>query len=238
MRYLQSINEAIKNLNLLRYYVRRMVLDIFKVFKITGENLHRHKDRINIYRLDINIPTEDPIIIEKIKKIIDKYKPIFLKNNMVLTTDNNVYPELEFDDEFYFKPTNKYYTQFIIYVKSLFTNRVKPNKYVYHFSPSENRESILENGLIPKSSEDSVRWSKEIELGYPPLIFAVNDDDESGWYYVSKVDVWRIDTQMIDNIWWQDLNNKYLRNDLIMTDKPIPKEAIKLVKSLILQPLR
>ena len=83
---------------------------------------------------------------------------------------------------------------------------------------------ILEKGIIPKSSKESVRWSKEVELEYPPLIFAVNGDpDDGGWYYVSKVDVWEI-----DNIWWRDLNNKYFRTDLVMTDKSIPIDAIRL----------
>lgn len=238
MRYLQKINETIKNQQYLRYCIKRMVLDIFKIIKITGENLHRHKDRIHVYRLDINLPSIDNSIINKVEKIVIKYKSLFLRNNMIMSFDKHIYPRLEFDDDFNFKPTNEYYTKFSIYVKSLFTNRVKPKRYIYHFSPSENRDSILSNGLIPKPSEDSVRWSKETELSYPPLIFAVNDDDEAGWYYVSKVDVWQIDTSKIDNIWWHDLNNKYIRTDLIMTDKPIPISALKLVKSLVLPPLR
>ena len=43
MRYLLRINEAVNNLQLLRSYVKDMVLEIFKVYKITGDNLHRHQ---------------------------------------------------------------------------------------------------------------------------------------------------------------------------------------------------
>jgi hypothetical protein len=221
-----------------------MVMEIFKVYKLTGDNLHRHNDRIFNYKLDINIQSVDESIIKKIEKIINKYKDVFSKNNMILSYHKGVYPNLEFFDDdggigVDFRSSGTYYTQFVIYIKNLLTSRVKPNKFIYHYSPSENRNSILEYGIIPKSSKESVRWSKETELEYPPLIFAVNDEHEKGgWYYVSKVDVWEIDTEKIDNIWWRDVNSKFFRTDLIMTDKAIPNSAIKLVNSLTLKPNR
>ncbi len=231
MRYILKINEAVGNIQLLRFYVKKMLLEIFKIYKITGNNLHKHVDRTYNYKLDINNIPDEKLLVSKIEKIIIKYKKVFLRNNMILSYYKGVYSGYDDDDN-----NRTYYANFSIYVKNLFTNRVKSNKFIYHFSPSENRDSILENGILPKSSKESVKWSKEAELEYPPLIFAVNGDPEDGgWYHVSKVDVWQIDTTKINNIWWRDLNNKYLRSDLIMSDKHIPVYAIKLVNSLTLK---
>ena len=48
-----------------------MVLEIFKIHKITGDNLHRHRDRTYNYKLDINIPNDEAIVL-KVEKIIIK----------------------------------------------------------------------------------------------------------------------------------------------------------------------
>ena len=69
----------------------------------------------------------------------------------------------------------------------------------YGFSSSNKfRDSILENGLLPKYSGT---WSYDLE--YPPAVFAINGVDSKGneyWFPHSK-DIWRINTKKLPNQW-------------------------------------
>jgi len=109
--------------------------------------------------------------------------------------------------------------------------RVKPSKYVYHLTPEENVEYILENGLTTEMS-DPDKWGEE--LFYPKSIFASLEGDKFG--VISGDDVLlKIDTENLPNKWWVDLNfyspsdNKLLR-DFIMTYNDIPGEYISLAE--------
>ena len=107
--------------------------------------------------------------------------------------------------------------------------RVKPTKYVYHLTPEENVEYILMDGLKTEFS-DSDSWGSE--LIYPDAIFASLETDKFGMKSGDDV-MLKIDTDMISNKWWVDLNF-YLPNlniltrDFIMTFDDIPPEAISL----------
>ena len=105
--------------------------------------------------------------------------------------------------------------------KDIYKDRVKPRRFIYHSTNESNRDSILENGLLPKPHSASKEWVSDIALEYPPAIFATNE--EGSW---ASGDIWQIDTTKINNKWFKDLNiqSKYR----VMTFEPIPPEAIKL----------
>lgn len=105
-------------------------------------------------------------------------------------------------------------------LKDYRTQRMNPNRYVYHCSPKDNRESIEKNGLELKKWKDSREWKGSIDLAYPPTIFATNIKE----YCDQRYDIWRIDTKGLTNKWWYDLNfypnlPTYVP---IMTFEPIP----------------
>ena len=152
-----------------------------------------------------------------------------LDNDIIMSYKEDKQAEMSFDDDFNISSTGNFSYTYIIYCKNLYTSRVKPKAIIYHCSPIENRESILKNGLIPRESKDSKIWSKELDLEYPPAIFAINDSD-SGWYFQSKVDVWGIDTTKIPNKWWEDLNaTNVVNSKCIMTFEAIPAMYLKLL---------
>jgi hypothetical protein len=117
--------------------------------------------------------------------------------------------------------------------KSLYTQRVKPHRYVYH--SVKNGPSIMKNGLLPKGWVDSEDWSSnsfQTYLAYPPAIFATNKGLENIWR--KNMDIWEIDTKDLSNKWWFDLNfygeNDDYQHKHIMTFEPIPPEHLELVK--------
>ena len=87
----------------------------------------------------------------------------------------------------------------------------------------------MKNGLELKSREEG-NFSKELDLHYPPSIFASKDEDE--WHVEDSVTL-EIDTKGLDNKWWQDLNlfnDKLPENDTyMMTFKSISPNHIKLI---------
>lgn len=120
------------------------------------------------------------------------------------------------------------YDDFDVALKDYRTQRMNPNRYVYHCSPKDNRESIQKSGLELKKWKESREWKNSVELAYPPAIFATNIRE----YWDNKYDVWRIDTRGLDNKWWYDLNfypnlPSYVP---IMTFEPIPAKNLKLIK--------
>jgi hypothetical protein len=233
MYKLLKINEMVKNLQLLKSILRLMFKEINNFFKLTSNNIHKDEGRFNIYRVDLmHIPLE---LSTKVINILRKYKRIMLENDIIMSYSEAKYSDTVFDADFNISTTGEFKHNYIIYCKNLHTMRVKPKDIIYHYSSPEHRESILKNGLIPKESKDSEKWSKETDLEYPPVIFAVNDN-ETFWYHQSKVDVWAIDTTKIPNKWWRDINNRYGRTDLIMTFDTIPPQFITLAKSLTLKP--
>jgi hypothetical protein len=103
--------------------------------------------------------------------------------------------------------------------RNIKTQRVKPKKYVYHFTATEeSKNNILKFGLIPKTG---VNWKN---IDYPDAIFAINDESElwNGRY------VFRIDTTNLKNKWWYDLNFP-IGSKLIMTFEPIGPEHLELL---------
>jgi hypothetical protein len=104
-----------------------------------------------------------------------------------------------------------------------------PSKYVYHISPSKNRESILKQGLLPKNN---INFKDSPSLNHPPCIFV--SINEPLWKVgTPNTDVWKIDTTKIKNKWWNDMNAELMfrGENLLMTFEKIEKSSIELEHS-------
>ena len=110
--------------------------------------------------------------------------------------------------------------QIVAHIKSLHTIRVKPPRYVYHYT-SADPQSILDSGLVPMPSSSSEKWRRNAALEYPAAIFAIADD-ETKWGGKALLE---IDTRGLENKWWRDLN--FSAGPAIMTFEPIPADHIR-----------
>lgn len=151
----------------------------------------------------------------KLKEKLEDLSSTLLENGIMISFFVNYA-----DVEVYFKQINV---------------KIEPTRYVYHSSPVTNRDSILKNGLLPKSSKESREWAYSFIYSYPKAIFATMVNLDTGiinpWKSGGGIDIWRIDTNGLDNEWVIDLN--YVgekENQHIMTFQPIPPEHLELVK--------
>jgi hypothetical protein len=106
---------------------------------------------------------------------------------------------------------------------------VKTNKYVYHKSNPIFRDEISSMGLIPKGKSEA--WLSDTNIK-GKVIFATNSDNEKDWFDSTyDDDIYKIDTKLIKNKWYQDPNFYCESNNCkyIITYEPIPKSAIKLI---------
>jgi len=207
-----SINEIVKSRQLILSYIKQIEKEIKKNIKDSNvkyeyEFREYGDSKDNIFLYICNLKEEHIKIIEKISK---KWEKKLLENNVSTKhwkEDDLITGELR----------NCYILRF----KTIKTQRVKPQKYVYHFTNSEeNRDNILKFGLIPKTN---INWKW---IDYPPAIFAINSDgvrDIWGGKYL-----FRIDTTNLKNKWWYDLNFP-IGYVSIMTFEPIGPEYLELI---------
>ncbi len=224
MKHLKYLNELVKNKLSIKWHLNKalQVLNNKLTQKINKDNIKIDIDNPVYYKIQFLHTDENdhPIWISWLKNL----KSSLLKDDIILSYKDYRSPELDFiGDDLEMATTGNFKYDYIVYIKNIHTNRVKPSKYVYHYSNIENRDNILKNGLKIMSHKGSKDWSNEISLEYPDAIFAVNSNTDI-W---KKGDKWQIDTTKIKNTWWQDLNFKK-RPDLVMTFSDIPKDAIKL----------
>lgn len=105
---------------------------------------------------------------------------------------------------------------------------VKVGKYLFHRSSIENRESIRQDGLFPKTGDRRLGVDKYKE----DAIFATNSDKKSDWFDSTyDDDCWRIDTAKIpDAIWYVDFNmGTQIEHPHVMTTHSIPPDALDLI---------
>jgi hypothetical protein len=197
-----SMNEMVKN----RESAQRMADDICQRAKklISCETKTEMGDNlvISIYgmkRSDIGI----------IENMLSDYQSIAIKQDMILSFGESK-AAVKFEG-----------TKMVAYLKSIYSIRVKPQRYVYHFS-TEDKESIMKNGLQPRKSDSSKQWTNPA-LSYPPAVFAINDYS-THW---GVGNIFEIDTQGLNNKWWRDLN--FATGPAIMTFEAIPADHIRLV---------
>lgn len=128
--------------------------------------------------------------------------------------------------------------------KYLSSPAVKPNRYVYHISPAENRESIDRLGIL---SRNDIRFGPK--FNYPPAVFANNTDVFGSFYWwpfmelmfeypamgidsnqmYLEYDIWEIDTRIANTTWYSD-PGLFKDNKHIFTLDDISREAIRLVR--------
>ena len=206
MKYIKTINEMVKNHKLVNYYINSIFNRLKKIQELVN-HIKIEKNENKHYIFDI-------YTIEELKKdLIDK----ILKNFKVkLLYSGYIFTYKLFDS--------------VIrgVIKSSKIIRVKPNKYVYHYSHKKNRNEILKNGLIPQKFSNSERWGNTLTLEYEDSIFAINNENIS-WITDENTDRWIIDTTQLKNKWWIDLNLN--SKSYIMTFEPIPIEFLKLTLS-------
>lgn len=109
-----------------------------------------------------------------------------------------------------------------------------PKSILHHYSTYKNRESILQNGLIPKIGRQTLNYMSH---NYPdvdpiPMIFA-QDTRHGNFFGVYGSDVWEIDLKKANVNWYKDPIHKDDGSnwDFFVTIEPIPPHAIKLISS-------
>lgn len=122
---------------------------------------------------------------------------------------------------------------------SWFKKTVEPQRFVYHVTLAKNRDSIMENGLIPSPFENSNWRFYDEEAKYPAMVFANNSPVFHDLFYCDEIDLgpietdcldfWEIDTQSFKATWYIDLN--MLRDERhICTPHHILPQSIRLMK--------
>ena len=127
-------------------YWMNKVWDSIKDIKLRGVNSIKPSDTLFYHtedysNLKFKILTLNEGLVKKVKNILSKLSNDLLKVNIYMT--------------YYLNDTLGQFDLSEVVFKSLYTKRVSPQRYVYHCSPKENRESIMKNGLIPKASSIS-----------------------------------------------------------------------------------
>lgn len=202
-----KINELIKNPTLTKSYVDKIQKEILQ-FTNDAKFKYELNNVGSLLKVSNLIKSEIPELI----KLLDKYKKLLQKEDIILSENSEL-----FGDKI----------QWTIFFKGKYTRRVKPNKYIYHFSSDSEsiKNDILKNGLIPYQHKNSTSWSKNAALEYPNAVFAVNNEKDN-W---STGYIFRINTEGLKNKWWEDLNFEVGKTDLIMTFEPIPPNHIELL---------
>ena len=216
----EFLNEQKTNTNtnkntLLKYWMN-FIFDKIKFIEPTKKSVSKKK---GYTQMKVFFSKTDKETNKKLKEKLTELKEVLLENGIMISFFIN-YSEVEI----YFKQINV---------------KVKPTRYVYHSTSVENRDSILKNGLIPKSSDESKEWRYSIHLSYPKAIFATMVDLKNGvinpWKNDDTVDIWRIDTNKLNNEWFVDLNYVDEKNNKhIMTFQPIPPKYLEIAKKGVL----
>lgn len=225
MKYLKTF-ETISNQPLVKSYIKSILREINSIIALKSINISYDKDRQRFHELQIRhlpIKSHDGVI-----KVLNKWETKLIRLGLMLSYSFSKLPDLEFtkDDSLEMVPTGTYTYSYTLFFKDIHNSRIKPDRYVYHFSNKENRQDILKNGLIPKSHKSSTNWKHSNDLAYPPAIFAINHQSDN---WRDDMDKWKIDTSMLPNKWWMDLNF-YKRKDVVMTFDSIPLSCIELCK--------
>jgi hypothetical protein len=212
MKFIKSINEYLstdKRLYL-KWYFNQISKDIESKLSIQDVNISNKS-------LDFKFNPDDS---EKLTKILNIWVKRLINENLYLV--------------YHFEANNDN-SDCYVFFKTLRTQRIKPNRYVYHQTDVSNLNDILANGI---KLSDSSNWD-DPELAYPPAIFATDIMKDSNvkrnLFYADADDpdtvTLIIDTSIIKNKWYYDLNMYSGRHTkYIMTFEPIPPNAINILE--------
>jgi len=205
----EFLNESSTNTNNLKYWMDFVLKEI--EFINPTERKNSKKENINMMKVSFSKTDKETHNI--LKEKMNKLKEHLVENGIMISFFIN-YAEIE------------------IFFKKLYV-KTEPTKYVYHSSPVENRESILKNGLVLKSSDESKDWKFGLQFAYPKAIFAtkINKNGIINPWMGDVYDIWRIDTDALGNEWFVDLNYVGEKdNNHIMTFKPISPKYLELAR--------
>jgi hypothetical protein len=213
MKYIKPydiINELVRNTKLISSYVddiKKMIISINPNVK-----LYKKLETSTPIRLILTIYCLKENDLPELEKQLDSWKTKLQRESIILSynKEDSCPEELRI--------------QYHVIIKDLFTKRVKPNRFLFHFTNSD-ASSILDKGLLPKSSSDSKVWTVPT-LAYVPAIFAVNSFN-TRYKWMGK-NIILIDTKGLSNKWWYDLNFD-AREPLIMTYEPISAKNLRLI---------
>lgn len=117
----------------------------------------------------------------------------------------------------------KHINKFILFEHRYNLKKVKTDRFVYHSSNPFYREEITKLGLISKGRSEN--WLSNTKID-GEVIFASNS--EKDWFCSGyDDDIYKIDTSLIDNEWFQDPN--FCDDKYIITFKNIPLDYITLI---------
>ena len=224
-----KINEWVSNEKSTKFLLNKMIRSIQNKSKnkIKRNQFRKEGDNNRVMKYNF-LWIKDHVIFEKVVK---HYQTILLKYGIVLSYHKSNTTDLDFSGGSIsdMKSIPSEDKSFILYVKDLYTIRIKPPRYIYHCSPKKNRENIQKEGLIPKRWSEG-NWTEQPDLYYPPTIFAILNYND--WHY-NDLDIWEIDTNNISNKWWSDINfhntNKNYEGKTIMTFDPISIKDLTLI---------
>jgi hypothetical protein len=209
LTYYELINEEllIKNKKLVKSYAKEIENEVLKAINSNDLKFIYSTENFDDSDIVLNICNLKEGEIKYVEKIAKKWQNRLIENNISISHGVDKSERLDWK---------------IVYnliFRNIKTQRVKPKKYIYHFTETEeSKNNILKFGLIPKTG---VNWKN---IDYPNAIFAIDDESEiwNGRY------VFRIDTTNLKNKWWYDLNFP-IGSKLIMTFEPIGPEHLELL---------
>ena len=103
---------------------------------------------------------------------------------------------------------------------------VKVGKFLYHKSAPNTRDKIAKDGLIPQGNAGTWKDNTPIDGN---VIFATNSTDENDSFDSGyDDDIYKIDTDKLNNKWYLDPNFGKKDNQHVITFEPIPLSALKL----------
>ena len=228
MKYIKTMNEMVKNPKLVKLTIKQMFKELD--FLNLNDNILSLNKEYDPY-LNFKIRSRPEKYLKSTLDVLNKYKKIFLKLDYILSFEYEIFNDVILDkNDNVIGKTNDKVFDLQFFIKNTKTIRIKPKRFVYHYSPKENREDIEKFGLIPQSFENSKEWNKfgHLELEYEDAIFAVTIDNLA---WDAEYDKWEIDTLHLKNKWWKDLNFSIKENAFIMTFEPIPPEFLELDKT-------
>ena len=126
-----------------------------KLVKLTIKQMFKELDFLNLNDKILSLNKEyDPYLNFKIRSrsnkylkstldVLNKYKKIFLKLDYILSFEYEIFNDfiLDKNDNVIGKTNDKVF-DLEFFIKNTKTIRIKPTRFVYHYSPKENRESI------------------------------------------------------------------------------------------------
>jgi hypothetical protein len=208
------INEKVKN-EKYAYYILNQIRDKIKLILNKYDVYFSYSIITSKNYIKLQLNFDWPLEFNTIHNMLKKYKNKLLNNHIILS--------------YYYDNRS-----IIVYYKEIFEKRIKPEQYLYHVTLYDNVDSIMKNGLIPKSSKESKMWNDSASLEYLPAVFATSKNNLWSMINSNEYTLLIIDTTKIKNKWYIDANIQ--DGDHFITYEPIPPEAIQIGNKFTLLP--